>query len=604
MSITPRGMSVQEAYRLYREGKLLVNRRYQRKLVWTVLEKERLIGSILKGYPIPLILLAELPQIRDSESYEIIDGMQRFNAIFGFIENAFSFDAKYFDVSEFPRAKLLAGKSTFLPIEKDKPRLSGKECADILDYQLAVTIYPVIEENDITEVFGRINSSGKHLSAQEKRQAGVITPFAEMVRTIAAELRGDASKQVLLLTQMPEVSIDSKNFSQGYRIKAEDTLWCKQGVLTVSQLRDSEDEQMIADIAASILLHKPLHVSTEVLDSLYDFNTEAFQQLEDALAVYKPDKLAYEIKTNFSVLRETIEAYNSEQKCLQRVVNPNSSNPIKTAFYTIFMAFFNLIIHQECSPFEPKGIMDALTNLQKKLNLSSHYTTTAQREKNIDQTKGLIQKLFVKKEPSVLGHGVGLAVDFENSLNRSRIETPRYEFKQGLLRLSKQREYDNNLIPGIIERICAIANLGPDSNGYIFIGVADDKEDADKIQNLDKIHFVDVNGIFVVGIDREASILKITIEDYVRQVVNGIRNSQLSEPLKTQVLASIDIPLYRGFSVVRITIPAQTEVSFVGQRAFSKEGSSTAEIIGPRLLSINELFQKRNRLPRALPHQF
>jgi uncharacterized protein with ParB-like and HNH nuclease domain len=57
MSITPRGMSVTEAYRLYRSGSLLVNRKYQRKLVWTVSEKEKLIGSILKGYPIPLILL-------------------------------------------------------------------------------------------------------------------------------------------------------------------------------------------------------------------------------------------------------------------------------------------------------------------------------------------------------------------------------------------------------------------------------------------------------------------------------------------------------------------------------------------------------------------
>ena len=50
MSITPRGMSVQEAYRLYRDGNLLVNRRYQRKLVWTEQEKARLIDSILKGF--------------------------------------------------------------------------------------------------------------------------------------------------------------------------------------------------------------------------------------------------------------------------------------------------------------------------------------------------------------------------------------------------------------------------------------------------------------------------------------------------------------------------------------------------------------------------
>jgi uncharacterized protein with ParB-like and HNH nuclease domain len=592
MSITPRGMSVQEAYRLYREGSLLVNRKYQRKLVWAVAEKERLIGSILKGYPIPLILLAERPQIHGSGKYEIIDGMQRLNAIFSFIENAFLFNENYFDVSEFTRAKQLADEGIFLPADKDKSRLSGKECADILDYQLAVTIYPVIEENDITEVFGRINSSGKHLSAQERRQAGVTTPFAEMVRKIATELRGDASKEVLLLTQMPEVSIDSRNSSQGYRIKAEDTLWCKQGVLTISQLRDSEDEQMIADIAASILRRKPLPVSTELLDSLYDPTTEASQQLEEALAVHTSNKLAYEIKTTFSVLRETIEAYDPESKCLRRIVNPNSSNPIKTAFYTIFMAFFDLIIYQEHSPFAPKDIIEALENLQKKLNLSAHYTTTADREKNIDQTKGLIQKYFVKKEPSVLGYGSGLAVDFENSLNRSRIETPRYEFKQGLLRLSQGREYDDNLITVIIETICAIANLGSDSNGYLFIGVADSKKDADRIQKLDGITPVDVNGLYVVGVEREALILKINIEEYVRRLVNGIRNSQLSDHLKTQVLASIDIPLYRGHSVIRITIPAQTKMSFVDTRAFVREGSSSVEVIGPRLLAINERFQK------------
>jgi uncharacterized protein with ParB-like and HNH nuclease domain len=53
MSIVPRGMTVTTAYRHYRSGELLVNRKYQRKLIWSVDEKEKLIGSILKGYPIP-----------------------------------------------------------------------------------------------------------------------------------------------------------------------------------------------------------------------------------------------------------------------------------------------------------------------------------------------------------------------------------------------------------------------------------------------------------------------------------------------------------------------------------------------------------------------
>ena len=592
MSIVPRGMTVTEAYRLYRSGSFLVNRKYQRKLIWTVEEKERLIGSILKGYPIPLILLAERPQIYGSGKYEIIDGMQRLNAISSFIENSFSFEDKYFNTDEFSYAKQVADEGIFERIKEDTILLSRKECADILDYQLAVTIYTAMEEEDITEVFGRINSSGKHLSRQERRQAGVTTPFAEAVRTIPMRLRGDDSDKVLRLSNMPEISIDSRQSTQGYRIKAEDTIWCRQGALTISQLRESEDEQMIADIAASILLNKPLPVSTERLDSLYDPTSRYFQDVESSLATYGSKRLADDIIKAFSIVQETIEAYSIEQKCLRRIVNPNSNNPIRTAFYTIFMAFFDLLIRQETSPVDPTSIMNALRGLQQKLDLSGHYTTTEDRERNINQTKGLIQNYFARREPPVLGHGAELAFDFVNSLRRSRIETSRYECKQGLLDLASDRKFNQNLLERIIETICVIANLGSDSDGYIHIGVTDSKKDADRIEEIDRIKPIEVNGRYVVGIDREAKLLNKTIEQYVKVLINAIQNSALTEPLKTQVLTKFDTISYKGYSVIRITIPAQTAMSFVGKTAFTRKDSSTISIEGPELVAIFQLFQK------------
>jgi len=75
--------SIQSVYTWYSEGKLYVNRLYQRKLVWTHLEKQRLIESILKKYPVPAILLAEREAAPGS--YEIIDGLQRLHAIVSFI---------------------------------------------------------------------------------------------------------------------------------------------------------------------------------------------------------------------------------------------------------------------------------------------------------------------------------------------------------------------------------------------------------------------------------------------------------------------------------------------------------------------------------------
>ncbi len=111
MSTSPRGVSVQEAYTWYRENKLWVNRHYQRKLVWTVAEKQKLIDSILLGYPLPLILLAE----KANSCYDIIDGMQRLNAIFTFIETSYSLESgKYFDLKVFLTAKLEGEKGSFI----------------------------------------------------------------------------------------------------------------------------------------------------------------------------------------------------------------------------------------------------------------------------------------------------------------------------------------------------------------------------------------------------------------------------------------------------------------------------------------------------------
>ena len=87
MTVSPQGISIQSLYRSYRDGSLIVNRQYQRKLVWTIAEKQKLIDSILKDYPLPLFLLAEKSSSEPGKPsrLEVIDGMQRLNAIFSYI---------------------------------------------------------------------------------------------------------------------------------------------------------------------------------------------------------------------------------------------------------------------------------------------------------------------------------------------------------------------------------------------------------------------------------------------------------------------------------------------------------------------------------------
>jgi uncharacterized protein with ParB-like and HNH nuclease domain len=54
-----RSESIQRIYNFYVNHLFYVNRRYQRKLVWTIEEKRAFIDSILQGFPVPIILLAE-----------------------------------------------------------------------------------------------------------------------------------------------------------------------------------------------------------------------------------------------------------------------------------------------------------------------------------------------------------------------------------------------------------------------------------------------------------------------------------------------------------------------------------------------------------------
>ncbi len=590
LSITPRGMSVQEAYRLYRENRLIVNRKYQRKLVWLLEEKQKLIDSLIQDYPIPLILLADV-STEGSSCYEIMDGMQRLNAIFSFIDNVYSFNGKYFDTHEFSRAKQASEMGLFeARSREDTDFLEPQICANILDYQLAVTIFPISSEYQVTDVFGRINSGGRQLSSQEKRQAGMVDNFSMLVRQLGGEIRGDSSSEVLPLSKMPEISIDTFKSDMGYSLKAEDIFWCKQGILSKNQLRDSEDEEMIADICASILFDEPIARSKDFLDKLYDISSTEYEKINRALVSYGFEKIMEEVKVTLSVLREVVEGFDARPNALRIITNPQSTNPIKSTFYALFMAFHHLIIKEEMSPDRYEKIMDALSGLHKSMVNTAKYTKTSDRRKNIDQTIGLIQRFFVKKDPPMLRHGAGLALDMENSLRRSKIETARYECKQGFVNLSPERKYDKNLEEKILETICAIANVGPDSDGYIFIGVADKKADSDRVKILDRIDPITVGDRYVVGVDREIKILGDNQEQYLERIMGFIRTSNLSDNLRNQILSQIDYVEYKGLSIIRIRIPKQKQVSFLGEKAYIRENSSTIEATGKKLLAVNDLF--------------
>lgn len=598
MSITPKGTSVLELYRLYRTKKLMVNRRYQRKLVWTKAEKAGLIESLLLNYPIPLILLGVFKNSNGEEIYEIIDGMQRLNAIFGFIENEFAVKEKYFDVSKHPFAYELSLAGIFKPKDaKDSNLFDANTCANFVEYSLAVTIYQANSITEIEDIFNRINSNGKHLSPQEVRQAGVTTKFSSLVRTLAAEIRGDVSKEELPLTEMPEISIDVKSIELGYGVSAEETFWCYQGIINSSDLRDSEDEQLLADIILSIALGKPFSANKKNFDSYYgkgDVNKS--DEIELAITKYGEDNLQKDVKAVFSYIKDTIKAVagSNEKNFLRNNLSRRTGggNPVKEPLYTLFMSFYELIIKNSKEPFDNQKIFDALLGLMSKIKTSSSVTTD-NRIQNINLTKGLIENYFKHSNNPTRSSG-SYAVDFEVYLRRSKTEAPNYDFKQGLYTLDeKNRQFDNKNLEKIFHNIAAMANLGKEKKGYIFIGVSDKEEDTKRIEKLDQIDSPRFYSFGVVGLEREARLRNTSIDDYILSISRRIRDSKLPEWLKTSINTNLTPITYMNHTVLMIEVKAGNEPAWYDNKLYIRDGheKKSQEISGDQIGAVYNLFK-------------
>ncbi|MCA0202161.1 MAG: DUF262 domain-containing protein [Proteobacteria bacterium] len=565
--------SVQTVYGWYREGRLFVNRRYQRKLVWTLEEKQKLIGSILKKYPIPAMLLAA----RDGEAgtYEIIDGLQRLHSIVSFIENAFAIEGdKYFNVDQFPTAKAAAGEGLF-DIAVDVPLLNVKEVSTVLDYSLALSVMRNATDLEVNDVFDRINTYGHRLSDQERRQAGVQNEFSTTVRKLACLLRGDASVDVLPLQLMPSISIDLPMSKHGYEVKADEVFWVNQGILRSTDLRDSLDEQYIADIIACIVSGGPIERSKDALDEIYVSGTADSERILNALEVYGSDKVSDEIKYCLNELLKVC-ATGADDKLRNLIFEKGNTNAFPSVFAVILLAFHELIVAESKLITDYEGVKKSLHGLANRLEAGRKATSPEERRKNIDAVKGLISANFIKKDKVADKiYSDHTTLDIDSDIRRSEIELANFELKQGLLVLDEGAAQDPHILQKVVNTICAIANNGPRSAGKIIIGVTDKKSDADRIKKLYGTEPKKVGKRFVVGVDREASRLKISMDRYYAKWRDAIKNSALTVALRDGVLSSMDFNSYFGLGVIVIPIPPQTEVSYVGEQIYWRNGSST-----------------------------
>jgi hypothetical protein len=566
---------LQSIYGWFAQSRLHVNRRYQRKLVWTLTEKQQLVSSVFNGYPIPAVLLAE----RD-DGYEIIDGLQRLFTLTSFVETSFpSSDGRFFNVDEFATAKNRREHGVFTTAA-NAPLIDASEVSRFLDYPLAVSIMRGASEDDIDEVFSRINTYGHRLSDQERRQAGVQGEFSDTVRTLASELRGDVSNDILTLSEMPQISIDLPKMRHGYTVQADQVFWVQHGILSAGNLRDSLDEQCIADVLASLVGGQIIERSKDALDRIYDREDSESDRIASGLDATGSTKIIDEFKY---CVQEILRACDVEpKKPLSSILGVK--NPFPSVFAVILIAFHESLIGDKKKIADVVGVRKALNGLYSRLETSRKSTQSNERRKNVDTVKGLLADSLVAGSLEHIYSNASV-IDIEALIRRSEIETPRYELKQGMLDLSPTRTVNADVLERVVKTICGIANCGPESDGVILIGVTDKDSDVPKVKELDGISPRIVAGRSVVGVAREAKQLNESVEAYVGRWKTIIRNSELSSQLKGDVLASVDYNDYYGLGVLVLRVPRQNVASFLGDTLYVREGDETKKVESAPLIA-------------------
>jgi len=344
---------------------------------------------------------------------------------------------------------------------------------------------------------------------------------------------------------MPSISIDSKD-SHGYGVKAENTLWCKQGILRIPDLRESEDEQFIADIVLSIALGTPFPASKVAFNNYYGTGPkDKSNEVELKVKAIGKESLKKDVKLVFSEIENFCDTH-IRGTTLKRIINPQAKgNPIKEDFYSVFMAFYELIIKENKVPFDFLGIIAALTNVHARLSRDRKYTTTEGRVRNIAVCKGLLESNF-KESTNTFKSSSTLIVDFKNFLMQSKVESAIYDYKQGLYTLDpKGRIFSETAFEKkIIKSIAAFANLGKGKKGFLFIGVTDTEEDTLRVETLDKLQDIPrYYGFGIVGLEREAIIRRVSLDDYITYITNRISASELPDDLKARVSKSEPVNL-------------------------------------------------------------
>ncbi|MGE6419953.1 GmrSD restriction endonuclease domain-containing protein [Alteromonas macleodii] len=543
-----RGEPIQSVYSEYKQGKYIVNRRYQRKLVWTLPEKQKFIDSLLNQYPVPLFLGVILEHSSKGRCFEILDGMQRLDAITSYIDGDFHVGGKYFDLSVVAETNRLLESGKLV---QKVPKLDFDLCKTLLNYPLPISTSNYTSNDSVDETFRRINTGGVRLSRQEVRQAGVISDFSQLVRKCAVYIRGDVSHtDVVELDKMRAISLTKEYL--GYGINIKDTFWNRNHILTIENILASRDEELVSHVILHILLGSESQTSSKFLDEAYCEGEAVSNKANDAILKYGFDTLYKQFCYTYDELVKVINEFPDDYHTHLYKGKPTK---VQGSYQVLFIAFHELLLKQNKVIQNYRALASLLKNAATDCMgaLKSDYKWLARdRSRMVKAVCGVINSQFVAREGMDIS-SQSWVENLENILNQSKTESVCYDFKIGLHPLFGDEGLSQKLISKIVKTLTAMANSHAGEN-YVILGVADSKEDALKHEKKYDAQPRSYGGFFITGIGHEAMLHHRDIDAYQQKLQQVLESEPVDERTKRLIQRNVVFFKYYDKDVVLLKI--------------------------------------------------
>jgi hypothetical protein len=154
---------------------IIINRKYQRNdSIWPDTAKSFLIETILLGYEIPKFYLYPITDVKTRKAVkEVVDGQQRSSTIYDFYTGKLRLSSKL-DTKD-------AADRTYEELDEELQK-------SFLDYSLSIDLFLSASQEDIREVFRRMNSYNVPANPEEQRHARFQGRFKWFIAGMSKDL--------------------------------------------------------------------------------------------------------------------------------------------------------------------------------------------------------------------------------------------------------------------------------------------------------------------------------------------------------------------------------------------------------------------------------